>query len=304
MRLSGPALVLALALAGCGNPAAEPTANNAARQATAAPARKGSDDAYAACRDRAAGAAAGLIACADAAVAAAGQAIDSREAATAFRAALRQLGDQTIQFGGEAARVTFAHAAVHVAQQRAALLSGDARGMPTTAAPASITAAWAESRAISCLEHPVQHCAERYDALLPALVSPQVVQAATAGTSPGQGLPLPSCEDLQADGEVGSALVDAFYTRYPKALASSDSVEAVALDPAALDNVVRYLVCVAGATGYDPTIAENGLALFASKRHGSAARGSLAALARGQDPAAGAARRFQAQIAGYLQGAR
>ena len=123
-----------------------------------------------------------------------------------------------------------------------------------------------------------------------------------ANTAPAEGLPLPTCDELKAGGKVGNALADAFYARYPKSLAGKASVEQVALDPAALDNVVRYLVCVAGAVDYDPVVAENGLALFASKRHGAAARHVLSSLAHSTDPAAGAARRFDAQIAGYLQG--
>jgi hypothetical protein len=302
MRRSVFAVALALALASCGSPTAEAPSPDATQ--APAPARPGADIAYAACRARAAGNATALVACADTAIAAAGRSVDTPQAAAAFRAALRSLGDEAAQSGGEAARVAFAHAAVNVAERRAALLSGAAQGVIPAAPVRSEDANWAKSRATSCHDHPVPHCAARYHALLPMLRPAAAKQSASPGTAPAIGLPLPSCAALQASGKVGGALVDAFYARYPKALAGSDSVETVPLDPAGLDNVVRYLVCVAGATDYDSTVAENGLALFASKRHGGAARQLLAALARSHDPAAGAARRFDAQINGYLQGPR
>lgn len=304
MRISRHASVLALALAACGGTASEAPANGAmgAAARVAAPEAEGPEDAYAACRSRADGDATALIACADAAIAAAGRGIDSAEAAAAFRAALQELGDAATETGGAAARATFAQAAVRAARQRAALLSGAAQSSRESAAPATTNGIWARSRALSCREHPVPRCAARYDALLPLLTPAPVKERAMAESAPANGLPLPTCDALEAGGKVGDALADAFYARYPKSLAGEASVEQVALDAAAIDNVVRYLVCVAGATAYDPVVAENGLALFASKRHGAAARQALSALARSSDPAAGAARRFDAQIAGYLHG--
>lgn len=304
MRFSRHTSVLAFALAACGgtapeapaNESSQPIANTNAATATAA----GGQDAYAACQSRANGDASALTACADAAVGAAGRGIDSPEAAAAFRAALQELGDRAAETGGTAARVTFAQAAVQTARRRAALLS--AVGTPATqsTAPASPSEAWVKSRRLSCREHPVPRCAAHYDTLLPLLTPAPAKDAAMAITAPAQDLPLPTCDALKADGKVGGALADAFYTRYPKSLAGEASVEEVALDPSAIDNIVRYLVCVAGATDYDPVVAENGLALFTSTRHGAAARHALSALARSSDPAAGAARRFNAQITGYL----
>ena len=301
MRFSRTAGVLTLALAACGGTAPQAPANQSSREA-ASPAPRSTVapmDAYAACRARADGDASALIACADAAIAAAGHGIDSAGSAAAFRAALQELGDAAAEAGGAAARVTFAQAAVHAALQRAALLTGSAQPSPASA-PAPASSTWAESRTLSCREHPVPRCAARYDALLPLLTPAPAKAPPMADTAPAEGLPLPSCDALKASGKVGNALADAFYARYPKSLASQAGVEQVALDPAALDNVVRYLVCVAGATEYDPVVAENGLALFASKRHGAAAGRALSTLARSTDPIAGAARRFDAQIAGYL----
>jgi hypothetical protein len=311
MRFSRHASVLALALAACGGTPPEAPASDshgAVATTNASVANDGrAEDAYAACQARADGDAPALIACADTAIAAVGRRIDSVAAAAAFRAALQRLGDAASEDGGAAARVAFAQAAVHAAQQRAALLSGagptmaDASVSPPSSHPGD---AWAKSRALSCRDHPVPRCTQRYDALLP-LLTPQSAKAPPmAASAPPAGLPLPSCDELAASGKVGGALADAFYARFPMSLAGEASVEQVALDPAALDNVVRYLVCVAGATDYDPVVAENGLALFASKRHGVAARHALSALARSSDTAAGAARRFDAQIKGYLQGPR
>lgn len=303
MRLSKHASVLALALAACGGTAPEAPANASNQRASAATAAvpvADGEDAYASCQTRANGDASALIACADSAIATAGRSVDSPEAAAAFRAALQELGDAAAEGGGTAARVTFARSAVHLARQRAALLSGGSPAATPSQAPATASGAWAKSRALSCSAHAVPRCTARYDALLSLLTPSPAKAPAMASAASTTGLPLPSCQEVQASGKVGGALADAFYARYPKALAGEASVEQLALDPAALDNVVRYLVCVAGATDYDPVVAENALALFASKRHGAAARQMLAALAHSTDPAAGAARRFDAQIAGYL----
>jgi hypothetical protein len=302
MRPRRSAVLLAIALAACdGAPPAAQGANAAAAATTAA------DTDYGACRDRAGGDASALIACADAAIAKAGSAIDSPEAAAAFRSALQQLGDAAAD-GGQAAQVAFAHRAVRAARARAALLAGGGVGDgagPAGAMPSGDAGeAWARSRTISCREHHVSACAARYDALLGLVAEPKESAMATAKppAGPSEGLPLPSCADVQASGQVGSALADAFYARYPQSLAGEDSVESVRLDPAALDNVVHYLVCVAGATDYDPVVAENGLALFASHRHGAAALRRLDALGHSRDPAAEAARKFKAQIDAYLKG--
>lgn len=305
MRLSRHASVLALALAvpACGGTVPEAPANSSNQRAAAATAAlpvTDGEDAYASCQSRATGDASALIACADSAIATAGRGVDSPEAAEAFRAALQELGDAAAEGGGTAARVTFARSAVHLARQRAALLSGALPAATPSQAPAMTSETWAKSRAVSCRAHPVPRCTARYDALLPLLTPSPAKAPAMASATPTTGLPLPSCQEVQASGKVGGALADAFYARYPKALAGEASVERQALDPAALDNVVRYLVCVASATDYDPVVAENALALFASRRHGAAASHALSALASSSDPAAGAARRFEAQITGYL----
>ncbi|WP_019368950.1 MULTISPECIES: hypothetical protein [unclassified Sphingomonas] len=303
MRISRNASVLALALAACGGTAPEAPANASNQRAAAPPAAvpvAGGEAAYADCQTRANGDASALVACADSAIATAGRGVDSPEAAAAFRAALQELGDAAAEGGGTAARVTFARSAVHLARQRAALLSGASPARRPSPAPAVTSETWAKSRALSCRAHPVPRCTARYDALLPLLTPSPAKAPAMASAAPITGLPLPSCQEVQASGKIGGALADAFYARYPKALAGEASVEQLALDPAALDNVVRYLVCVAGATDYDPVVAENAFALFASRRHGAAASHALSALARSSDPAAGAARRFDAQISGYL----
>jgi hypothetical protein len=287
---------LSLGLAACGGEASEATAS----QAPAA-ARVAAGEDYSGCRDKAAGEPSALIACADAEIARIGRQVDSPEAAAAFQAVLQQLGDAAAANGGQSAQVTFADSAVRLAHRRAELLRGAAASNAPAPSPAQAPQAWAHSRDLSCREHPVPQCAARYDALL-ALVDAPAKETAMTRPAPATGLPLPTCAQVQAEGKVGSALADAFYARYPKDLAGEQSVEAVPLDGPGIDNIVRYLTCVAGAADYDPVVVENGLALFASKRHGAAALRVLTALGKSADPAAEAARRFQAQVTGYLEG--
>jgi hypothetical protein len=293
------ASLLSFALLACGGEAPDATAT-AASQASDAPRGEAPED-YAACRDAAGGAPSALIACADAEIARAGRKVDSPEAAAAFRAALQQLGDAAAADGGQSAQVSFAHAAVRLAGSRADLLSGS-KAVDTSAPSATPPLqAWVRSRDLSCREHPVPQCAARYDALLALLGTSKDEAAMSTSPAPVSGLPLPTCAQIHTEGKVGGALADAFYARYPKDLAGEQSIEAVPLDAAALDNVVRYLACVAGATDYDPVVVENGLALFASKRYGAAALRMLAALSKSPDPAAGAARRLHAQVTAYLE---
>lgn len=124
----------------------------------------------------------------------------------------------------------------------------------------------------------------------------------TRMTAPIEGLPLPSCAEVRAVGQDATTIGDAFYKRYPKALAGERSVETVALGVAEIDGIVDYLACVAEATAYDPVVVENGLALFASKRHGAAALARLDALAARPGKAGEAAGRFRKQVRAYLAG--
>jgi hypothetical protein len=300
MRLRRYVSLLSLALAACGGEAPEATASP---RPAASPTQVA--DTYAGCREQAGGEPSALIACADAEIARAGREVDSPEAAAAFAAVLQQLGDAAADAGangGQSAQVTFADRAVRLARRRAQLLGGSAPGSGASAPTAAPPQAWVRSRDISCREHPVPRCADRYDALLALIDAPEPETAMTS-PPPTTGLPLPTCAQIHSEGKVGGALADAFYARYPKSLAGEQSVEAVTLDAAALDNVVQYLTCVAGATDYDPVVAENGLALFASRRHGPAALRTLEALGRSADPAAGAARRLHTQVSAYLKGA-
>ncbi|MBB5712991.1 hypothetical protein [Sphingomonas xinjiangensis] len=259
---------------------------------------------YADCRDKARGGPSSLIACADAEIAHIGRKVDSPEAAAAFRAVLQQLGDAAATEAAQAEQVIFADSAVRLAESRAALLSGSGAGdAPRPSSAPILSAAWARSRDLSCREHPVPQCAARYDALLALLAIPKNDAVLSIRPAPPKGLPLPTCAQIHSEGKVGGALADAFYARYPKDLAGEQSVEMMPLDAAGIDNVVRYLACVAGATDYDPVVVENGLALFASERHGPSALRTLDALSKSPAPAAGAARRLQEQVTAYLQGA-
>jgi hypothetical protein len=293
------ASLLSFALVACGGEAPDATA---ASQAADAPRMQAQED-YATCRDKASGEPSALMACADAEIARIGRKVDSPKAAAAFQAVLQQLGDAAAADAGQAAQVTFADSAVRLAERRAALLAASGAGdAPAPSSARQPSPAWAHSRDMSCREHRVTQCAARYDALLALLGTPKNEPAMSNRPAPASGLPLPTCAQIHAEGKVGGALADAFYARYPKDLAGEQTVETVPLDAAALDNVVRYLACVAGATDYDPVVVENGLALFASKRHGPAALRMLTALGKSADPAAGAARRLQAQVTGYLEG--
>lgn len=286
-----PSLAAVALVAGCGSP---PAANEAA---AAPPPPKAVSDGYESCRNRAEGDAPALVKCADDAIAAAGAKVDGAQGGRDFKAALQAIGDQSAAGEGQSGQVVFADRAVTLARARAALLSGGAAGDAGATAP-SLTgdaeAAWAKSRASACAEHKVPRCTARYDALLRHL---------PAGALPmTQGLPLPTCAEIKAANTPTGELVDAFDARFPKDLKGEDSVETVALDPAALDNVVGYVTCVAGLTSFDVTVAEDSLALFASKRHGAAALARLDALAAAGGELAPAARTFRKQIGDYLKG--
>ncbi|KMO36380.1 hypothetical protein VQ02_15585 [Methylobacterium variabile] len=107
---------------------------------------------------------------------------------------------------------------------------------------------------------------------------------------------------MRATARVGAALAEDFDRRYPRALAGEASVERLALDAGAIENAVGYLACVAGLTDLDVNVAEQGLALFASRRHGRAALAALDRIARGPGPEARGARAYAGQIRAYLRG--
>lgn len=125
---------------------------------------------------------------------------------------------------------------------------------------------------------------------------------ARAGPAAVAGLPLPSCAEVRAAALFDSALVNAFETRYPRALVGEASVERLALDLGQVENAAAYLACVAGLTGLDVFVAEQGLALFASRRHGRAALTALDRIARGTGPEARDASAYARQIRAYLRG--
>ncbi|MEN3237882.1 hypothetical protein PUR29_30875 [Methylobacterium ajmalii] len=85
---------------------------------------------------------------------------------------------------------------------------------------------------------------------------------ARAAPSPVAGLPLPGCAEGRAAALFDAALVTAFETRYPRALVGEASVEGLDLDPGQVENAAAYLACVAGLTGLDVFVAEQGLALL------------------------------------------
>ncbi|GJD64006.1 hypothetical protein [Methylobacterium frigidaeris] len=125
---------------------------------------------------------------------------------------------------------------------------------------------------------------------------------ARAAPAPVAGLPLPGCAEVRAAALFDAALVASFEKRYPPALVGEASVERLALDPGQVENAAAYLACVAGLTGFDVYVAEQGLALFASRRHGRAALAALDRIARGPGPEARGARDYARQIRAYLRG--
>lgn len=135
-----------------------------------------------------------------------------------------------------------------------------------------------------------------------ALLAVMAGDVAWAGPAPVEGLPLPSCAEIRASALVDSALVDTFEKRYPRALVGEASVERLPLDAGQIDNAAGYLACVAGRTGLDAFVAEQGLALFASRRHGPAALAALDRIAQGGGPEARGARDYARQIRAYLRG--
>ncbi|WP_145984787.1 hypothetical protein [Methylobacterium aquaticum] len=125
---------------------------------------------------------------------------------------------------------------------------------------------------------------------------------ARAAPSPVAGLPLPGCAEGRAAALFDAALVTAFETRYPRALVGEASVEGLDLDPGQVENAAAYLACVAGLTGLDVFVAEQGLALLVSRRHGRAALAALDRIARGTGPEARGACDYARQIRAYLRG--
>jgi hypothetical protein len=289
---------LALLTAACG-PAPDGAANAGAVVAPTATASAASGE-LAACRARADGDAPALRACADRELARLSAALPGHErAAQDYAAALRALGDDALSRGvfgaGEAASVAVADAAVAMTHARAAWLAGGtapAGRIDPAVLGTPARAAWTKSRASTCAAFAPADCAARYDALLAPYVTPsEPARMIAADNAQTPGLPLPDCAAVKATGLIGGALGDAFYQRYPKVLADPATVDGVALDDAAIGNIVEYLACVAALTDGDPVVADNAAALFDSPRHGRAAFARLAATPN--------AARFLAQMKSY-----
>ncbi|MFJ7440134.1 hypothetical protein ACIQW5_20995 [Methylorubrum thiocyanatum] len=135
----------------------------------------------------------------------------------------------------------------------------------------------------------------------PAVAALALILASTAADAV-EGLPLPSCAEVQASKLVGGALAETFDGRYPRDLADPRKVERIALDADAVANVAGYLACVAGLTDGDVNVADQGIALFASRRHGRAAFVALDAISRSDAPWAAGARAFARQMRAYRTG--
>jgi hypothetical protein len=123
-----------------------------------------------------------------------------------------------------------------------------------------------------------------------------VTPAETPNTSP-----LTSCTELEQRGPSKDVLIDDFLAAYPHDIFNPAKVEAFALTPAELDDVVANLACAAGLSGYGPDVAESALALFASKRYGNPAMAALRRHSDGDDVKARSARTFAGQMVDYLK---
>jgi len=235
-----------------------------------------------------------------------GAATDQVEAAQAAFTDVLPLLAPTEATGGTLDRMLAVTRAMTLTHLRANLLTGGTASkpgsIPTLSGPVRL--AWAHSREAACALSSVKNCASAYDALLSVKDAPAVTSSAAPNdVGPNDtGLPLPTCAQVEATGFTGVALGDALYARYPKMLSDPARVETTPLDAGAIDNAVSYLVCVAARTEFDPTVVDNGLALFASRRHGKAALARLEAISRSGGPQAKAASTFLTQVHGNLEG--
>lgn len=289
------ALAAALLLAGCGGePARADGAPGSEAQERAAATSADGLAAYERCLDSADGAAA-ASACADTAIA---SATSGRGALAAF---LRELGDRQLADDPSLAqRVVVADAAA-----RFALGLAGSEAVPAAAAPAlppALAARWASVRAAHCAAAGPD-CAARANALLgqylAATADTTGTTAADTGATAMPTGPLPDCAALLAERGDPEALLGQLERTYPAAYADPSRVDAaVAADSVPL--LARSLACLGGLTGYDAFVADQAVALFASRRHGAAAFAALDRMAAGGGPQAAYAREFAAQMRDYI----
>lgn len=110
---------------------------------------------------------------------------------------------------------------------------------------------------------------------------------------------LPGCAAFEKSSSDDGA--DLFEQHYPPELIDPGTVEDTTLYAADLDTVTGFAACAAAITDYEPFVADNALALFASKKHGAAAFAALQRAAVGSTFAAKAAREFSSQMREYVK---
>ncbi len=148
--------------------------------------------------------------------------------------------------------------------------------------------------------------ASRPDARIPAVV--RVIAADVQNASAPDRRPilpqdsrydLPTCATL----EQGSpdTVATLFEQHYPAPLVSPDTVDDIELSVADLDSLTAFAACAAAKNDYEPFVADNASALFASKRHGAAAFAALRRAAAGSGFAADAAQEFGDQMRRYVK---
>jgi hypothetical protein len=107
------------------------------------------------------------------------------------------------------------------------------------------------------------------------------------------------CDSLQLQNADGAS--DLFEKQYPPALIDPNSVDEQTLTPDDMAAIVRFAACAAAKTDFEPFIADNASALFASKKHGNAAFAVLEKMSRTAGFEAKAAKDFANQMREYVK---
>ena len=94
---------------------------------------------------------------------------------------------------------------------------------------------------------------------------------------------------------------DLFEKQYPTALVDVNIVDEQSLTSDDMAAIVRFAACAAAQTDFEPFVADNASALFASKKHGNAAFAALEKISRNPGFEGKAAKEFAAQMRAYAE---
>ncbi len=109
----------------------------------------------------------------------------------------------------------------------------------------------------------------------------------------------PDCATLQSLSP--DAAADVFEKQYPSKLVDPATVDSVTLTASEIEAIALFAACAAARTGYEPFVADNASALFASTRHGNAAFAALKRLSRAPGIEGKAAKAFDDQMRDYIK---